>query len=882
MTSAPLPLFPNYLQLRTRSRVPLRLWSWIRTLMVLGIIGIAGLSFFLPATGLFILWRIVIPVLPLVFLLAPGVWRNVCPLAASNQTPRVLSFSRALTPPAWFKEYGYVIGFVAFFIVASSRKWLFNYSGPATGVLLIAAMGFAFAGGYLFKGKSGWCSSICPLYPVQRLYNQTPFVTVANAHCAPCVGCTKNCYDFNPGVAYLADLYDEDRYYSNYRKFFAAVMPGFIFAYFTIPDPPATPVIAMYLQFALAMIVSAGAFFIVDALVKVSANKLTAVYGAIAINLFYWFGMPSWLNAVSGLFALKPLPWLAWIVQAVIGAATVVWIYRTYRKEPLFLNQLMQTQGEETRINAGAARVLRKAAGNAKMEVTFKPGDVRVLIEQGRTLLEIAESNHQRIESGCRMGVCGSDPVVILEGMENISPLGSEERNTLERLGLGGNARLACMCRVKGTVAVSLNAKEALATTTDAAPAITFDSAIKSIVIIGNGPGGVTAADYARRNHPQCDIHLIGRERHAHYNRMGISRLIYGRSAMSGLYLQSESWYEERKITQWLNTLVTRIDTENRQVILATKEVLHYDRLIMAMGSSSSVPPLAGFGMPGTFVLREAEEAMEIRSYTQTHATRHAVIAGGGLLGLEAGYAIHKLGVHVSVLERGEWLLKRQLDERGSYFLRQYLEALGMEIVLRSEAAEVRGETCATEVALKDGRIMPCDLLLAAVGIKPNVDLAAAAGLKVNRGIVVDGAMRTSAPDVYAAGDVCEYQGQVQGLWTVAIEQAKIATLNAMGIPANYEDVIPVTALKVVGVDVTSIGRFDPQSDAETVIVQENTNEHRYRKLVIADDKIVGAILLGYPLDAPAVTAVVKQGINIRDAIDDLRAGNWEVLRELV
>ena len=883
-TPETLPIFPNYLQLRSRSRIPPQVWVWLRVGSVLAILAMVILLLVKPDMGLFVFWRVTVPVLPLIFFVAPGFWRNVCPLAAVNQTPRVFKFARGMTVPAWFKEYGYVIGFVAFFVLASSRKWLFNTSGTATALLLLGALAGAFLGGYFYKGKSGWCSSICPLYPIQRLYNQTPFVMIPNAHCDPCVGCTKNCYDFNPGVAYLADLYDEDRYHGNYRKFFAAAMPGFIAAYFSLPNPPAISIGSMYLQFGLYVIISMGIFNFLDAFLKVTTNKLTALFGAVAINLFYGFGLPQWLHAVGSTFGVVPSVWVGWAGQAVIIGVAVAWMVGTFRKEPLFLGQLMQQ--EETRIAPGASRVLKQAIKQDKLEVTFLPNEVRVLVEPGRTLLEIAEGNHQPIEAGCRMGMCGADPILILDGQENLSPKGADERATLERLGLGDQARLACMCRVKGAVSVSLQTDQAKAGAPSQSETAVFDESIKSIVIVGNGIAGVTAADYIRRRHPACEIHLIGRESHHLYNRMAITRLVYGRSAMSGLYLQPESWYEERKITSWLNTQVAHIDPTTHEAILATNEIIPYNRLIFANGSSSFVPPISGFGIPGTYVLREAEDAIHVRAFVQKHRCHYAVIAGGGLLGLEAGYALHKIGADVSVLERGKWLLRRQLDERGSHFLRQYLETLGMDIVLEAETDSVqalpleKGGRLA-QVTLKDGRALQADVFLVAVGIQPNMEIAQTAGLKVKRGIVVDETMRTSNPDVFAAGDVCEFNSKIPGLWPVAVEQGRIAAINAVGGKEIYREVVPVTALKVVGVDLTSIGRFEAQSDSDITIALEDTNAHRYRKLVISEDKIVGAILLGYPQYAPAITATIKRGILVNEYMEALQAGNWEVLDEI-
>jgi nitrite reductase (NADH) large subunit len=174
--------------------------------------------------------------------------------------------------------------------------------------------------------------------------------------------------------------------------------------------------------------------------------------------------------------------------------------------------------------------------------------------------------------------------------------------------------------------------------------------------------------------------------------------------------------------------------------------------------------------------------------------------------------------------------------------------------------------------------VLPCDLLLVAVGIRPNVELARVAGLRVERGIVVDETMRTSVPEIFAAGDVCEFNRQVPGLWSVAVEQARVAALNATGGQEIYREIVPVTALKVVGVDLTSIGRFEPRAADEIVIALEDLDEHRYRKLVVAGGKIVGAILLGYPQLAPPVTAAVKEQTGVGAWLDALRAGEWDVL----
>lgn len=880
-TAAPRPAFPNYLQMR--QPLPLPLWYAARVLALGLALGLVVVLVVKPSLGLTIWWGFFIPLLPLWFFIAPGLWRNVCPMATLNQTPRLRSFSLALTPPAWAREYGYIFGFLLFMALAATRKVVFNTNGPALAVLLLAALGAAFLGGYVFKGKSGWCSSICPLLPVQRVYGQTPFLVLPNAHCQPCVGCAKNCYDFNPRVAYLADLYDEDTYHAGYRRLFVGAFPGFIAAFYTVPNPPAISTAEMYLRFVLYIAVSAGSFLALGALVKTTPSRLTALYAVAALNLYYWYNAQNLARQVQRSFDVQVPEAAVWIGRGVVLALTLLWLWRTARKEPRFIAETVATL-PPTRIAPAGAAALRREAGSGGSEVVLEPEGRGFAVQSGCTLLEAVEANGVRIEAGCRMGMCGADPVAVVGGMESLSPARADERGTLERLGLAENTRLACCARVQGAVSISLTPERAAASTTSGQHRFRFDPAVRRVVIVGNGAAGITAADHVRRRHPDCEITVVGREPHHFYNRMAIERLIYGRSAMQGLYLLPESWYDEHHVTCLLNTRVLAIGREVKEVLLGTGERLPYDRLILATGSSAAVPPSAGLPMTGAFVLREAGDAIEIRAFAQERNCWQAVVAGGGLLGLEAAHALHRLGLRVTVLERAPWLLRRQLDPRGGVYLREYLEALGLEIVLSAETAEVFGDGRVAGVRLADGREYPCDLFLTAAGIAPNVALARQAQLDVRRGVVVDDFMRTSDPSIFAAGDAAEHDGEVTGLWPTARDQAVVAAANAVGGEQRFTQTTPVTMLKVVGVDLLSVGRFTRESPEDRAIVQieQNDTGHRYRRLVIADGKIVGGILLGYPLDAPNVTAAVRQQLDVSACFDDLRAGRWEALAALV
>lgn len=900
------PIFPNYMEMRPR--VPQLVWRMLRMLTLASVLAVCYLLFIQPEIGLSLFWGILIPIFPLMFLLAPGLWRNICPMAALNQTPRASGFSHNLNLSDKMKHYSNVVGIALFLLIVPARKVLFQHNGSALVLLILAMLLGAFIGGIIFTGKSGWCSSVCPLLPVQRLYGQTPFLTVRNSHCNPCVGCAENCYDFNPSIAYLSDIYGDDRHFGSCRKFFAGAFPGLIFAFYTLPDPPTITTGEMYARFAVYILVSVGSFYAFDSFFRTSASTIPTLYAALALNLYYWFTFPVLHQHVAEFFNIAVPGWLIWLARSGVLAVTAIWIVRTHRKELLFIARMLPAV--PARVGTSRARIIQSTAFIGWPAVTFTAEGKSAEVEPGRTLLETMEMCDLNAEAGCRMGVCGADPVAILKGMDNLSPVGSDERATLQRLGLAENTRMACRARVYGPVSVSLSPERRHTPGPITIADFRYNRSVKQVVIIGNGIAGVTAADHIRRRHPTCVIHLVGRERYPLYNRMGISRLIYGRSAMQGLYLLPESWYDEYGITSWLNTHAVGINPKAGRVSLATGESLPYDRAILAMGSSSFVPPIEGFGLEGTFVLREAADAMDIRAFAQEHEARHVVVAGGGVLGIEAATALHKFGLHVVVLEYSDRLLSRQLDKRSSQLLREHLERIGLEILLKAETAKVFGpselthtlrekpalqeffrseakrDEGITQVLLTDGRTIPADLLLVCAGIQPNIELAQHAGLQVNKGVVVDDALRTSVPDIFAVGDLAEHRGQIIGLWPAAVEQAEVAAINALGGHAVYTGTVPVTTLKGVGIDLTSIGRFKAESDHEIVIVLEeivgDTDERRYRKLVISHGKIVGAILLGHPIQAPLVAAAIMQRISVMPCIDALQSGDWNILGKLV
>lgn len=276
-----------------------------------------------------------------------------------------------------------------------------------------------------------------------------------------------------------------------------------------------------------------------------------------------------------------------------IAVLTLWWLART-RVSELQFAYLTGARSAPVLLNTPTMPAGADGAGaeSSAVRVRFESGSEPVGADIGMSLLDVAESSGQAIEAGCRMGVCGADPVSIVDGMGCLSPAEADELKTLNRLGLGKSSRMACCARIQGgDVTVSLTPERA---DTTASRPVRYDRSIVSVVVIGNGIAGVTAADFLRRGHPDCEIHVVGAEPHGLYNRMGISRLVYGRSAMQGLYLLPEQWYDEHGVTAWLNTWATSIHLRSQVVRLGTGEALPYDRLILAMGSSAAVPTLPG------------------------------------------------------------------------------------------------------------------------------------------------------------------------------------------------------------------------------------------------------------------------------------------------
>lgn len=363
---------------------------------------------------------------------------------------------------------------------------------------------------------------------------------------------------------------------------------------------------------------------------------------------------------------------------------------------------------------------------------------------------------------------------------------------------------------------------------------------MKRYLIIGNGVAGTYAAENIRKRDEQGAIAILTEEDLPFYYRVRLPEYISGDVHEEDLVVRKASWYKERNIELRTKTRVVDADPGNRVVITEDNRKLEYGSLLLATGSRSFIPPISGAGKRGVFSLRSMQDARDIADWAK--GVREVVLIGGGLLGLEAGNAIRKLGKRVMVVEFFPRLLPRQLDVDGANRLQGIMEGMGFSFRLGARTREIAGEGQVSGVLLEGGERLAAEMVIISAGVRPNLDLADALGVDRDKGIKVDEHLRTNLEDIYAAGDVAEYQGMPYGIWTAAMEQGKIAGSNMAGGDIRYGGTVMASTLKVVGIDLASAGNIDAENEFEAKVM---ANGDVYKKIVIQDHHIIGCIMLG-------------------------------------
>lgn len=364
----------------------------------------------------------------------------------------------------------------------------------------------------------------------------------------------------------------------------------------------------------------------------------------------------------------------------------------------------------------------------------------------------------------------------------------------------------------------------------------------KSIVVVGNGMASVRfLQEFFARDVDRFAVTVIGAEPEAGYNRILLSPMLAGEIAWSDVQLKPADWYADHGIELVTGDEVTALDPAAKSVTCASGLVRHFDACILATGSDPIRLPISGADLPGVVTFRTAADAGAMIAAKENGAP--AVVIGGGLLGIEAAYGLARIGVKVTLIHIMDRLMERQLDAEAAGLLADALRAKGIDVLLGAQTEAITGQGAVELVTLKDGRTLPCGLVVMAAGVRPRAGLARDAGLAVNRGILVDDRLATSSPGIFAIGECAEHRGACYGLVEPAYEQAAALAAHLCGEAADYAGSVPAANLKVSGVPVFSAGDFEGIG-AESIILRDDLIP-AYRKLVIRDGRLAGAILYG-------------------------------------
>ena len=392
------------------------------------------------------------------------------------------------------------------------------------------------------------------------------------------------------------------------------------------------------------------------------------------------------------------------------------------------------------------------------------------------------------------------------------------------------------------------------------------------LVVVGNGMAGMrTVEELLKLDPTRFEITVFGAEPHVNYDRIMLSSVLAGEKQIDDIVINSRAWYDENNIVLHAGDPVIAIDPRARTVTAGSGLTVGYDRLLLATGSKPIVPPIPGLNLPGVCAFRDIADVDTMIEAAANH--KRAVVIGGGLLGLEAAWGLKRRGMDVAVVHLMPTLMERQLDEAAGKLLQRDLTERGIAFFTNGQTEEVTGTDRATGVRLADGREAPADLVVVAIGIRPETTLARAAGLEVNRGIVVGDNLATSDPDIFAVGECAEHRGQIVGLVAPIWDMARVCAHHLAGGEALvYTAQATATRLKITGIDVYSAGQLAAGEDEDEIVLRD-ARRGVYRKLVIRDGKVVGTVLYGDVNDGSWYFDLIRRRTDVSDVADRMILG---------
>jgi nitrite reductase (NADH) large subunit len=375
------------------------------------------------------------------------------------------------------------------------------------------------------------------------------------------------------------------------------------------------------------------------------------------------------------------------------------------------------------------------------------------------------------------------------------------------------------------------------------------------IVIIGNNISGTFTAQNIRNLNDEVEIEIFTQERYPYYTRVKLPEFISDKVTIDDLIVFKDKWYKSRKVRLYLEKKVAKIDPKSKEIFVeGDKSSVPYDKLILALGSTPNIPPIKNAKemkeqKKGVFTLRNIDDASEIKSYINKKNIDNAIIIGGGLLGLELANQINDCNMNTTVVEFFPRLLPRQLDEECGLMLKEEIENRGIKVILDAATEEILGDGSVKGIKLKGGQELNTDVVLIQAGIRPIIDLAEETGIQTNKGIIVNEFLETSEKDIFAVGDCIEYKNQIWGIIPACMEQSKIVAASALGLKnIDYKGTTPKNTLKIVGLELTSIGTIDPNKEeggAWEILKKADKKDCCYQKLVLKGNTLKGAILFG-------------------------------------
>ena len=395
------------------------------------------------------------------------------------------------------------------------------------------------------------------------------------------------------------------------------------------------------------------------------------------------------------------------------------------------------------------------------------------------------------------------------------------------------------------------------------------------LVVVGNGMASLRFLERLGQHAPgRYVVTVVGAEASPAYNRVLLSSLLAGDTDEEACRFRDRAWYETAGLRLMTGEPATAIDREARTVTVGERAI-PYDRVVLATGSTPITLPKPGADLPGIIAFRDLSHVETMREAARADA--RAVVIGGGLLGLEAAYGLARLGIDTTLLHVMDRVMERQLDGRAAAIVRAAMERRGVRVLLRADTAAYEGTDRVTGVRLADGTLLPADLVVVAVGVRPNVELARAAGLAVGRGVIVNDRLATSDPAISAVGECVEHRGAVYGLVEPGYEQADTLARHLAGMPAAYEGTTLATSLKVSGLPLFSAGAIADDAPGEVILLSDRRGD-TYRKLVVQDGRLAGALLVGDVAEGPWYLELIRSGEPVGAFRDDLMFGRPEAV----